>query len=51
MILDLPPDFIHTIQNAFEGKGKRWLDTLPGLLAEASHRWELTDIRPVPNLS
>lgn len=35
MILDLPPDFIQTIQNAFERKGKRWLDTLPGLLAEA----------------
>jgi len=35
MILDLPTDFIQTIQNAFERKGQRWLDTLPGLLAEA----------------
>jgi streptomycin 6-kinase len=51
MMPDLPPDFIRTIQNAFQGKGAGWLKALPGLLEEASCRWNLTDIRPVPDLS
>jgi len=51
MMPKLPPDFIWTIQNAFQGEGKGWLETLPALLEEASRRWDLTDIRPVPNLS
>ena len=51
MMPKLPPDFIWTIQNAFQGEGKGWLETLPALLEEASCRWNLTDIRPVPKLS
>ena len=51
MILDLSQEFIQTIKNTFGEDGKRWLDSLPGLLEEASHGWELTDIRPVSNLS
>ena len=51
MMPKLPPDFIRTIQNAFQGKGKGWLESLPALLEEASRRWNLTDIQPVPNLS
>ncbi len=51
MMPNLPPDFIQTIQNAFQGEGKGWLESLPDLLAEASRRWNLTDIQPVPNLS
>ncbi len=51
MMLDLPPNFIQTIQNTFQGKGQHWLESLPDLLEEASHRWGLTDIQPVSNLS
>ena len=50
-MLDLPPDFIRTIQNTFGEDGKRWLASLPALLEEASRRWGLADIQPVPNLS
>lgn len=51
MMSELPLEFIQTIQNAFEGDGKSWLKSLPALLEEASKRWNLTDIQPVPNLS
>ena len=51
MMPELPTDFIWTIQNAFQGEGKGWLETLPALLEEASRRWDLTNIQPVPNLS
>ncbi|GAB4429166.1 MAG: aminoglycoside phosphotransferase family protein [Anaerolineales bacterium] len=49
--MNLPPDFIQTIQNTFQRNGKAWLSELPDLIAEASRRWDLTDIQPVPNLS
>jgi len=48
---DLSPEFIQTIKNTFGEDGKRWLESLPGLLDEASRRWGLTDIQPVSNLS
>ena len=51
MMPELPLEFIQTIQNAFEGDGNSWLKSLPALLEEASQRWNLTDIQPVPNLS
>lgn len=51
MMLDLPPNFIQTIQNTFQGEGQRWLDSFPNLLDNASRRWRLTDIQPVSNLS
>jgi streptomycin 6-kinase len=50
-MLDLPPEFIRTIQNTFGEDGKRWLDSFPALLTEATRRWGLTEIQPVPNLS
>ena len=50
-IPDLSTEFIQTIQNTFGDDGKRWLESLPSLLDEASRRWALTDIRPVPDLS
>lgn len=50
-MLDLPPEFIQTIQNVFQGKGRYWLASFPNLLEEATRRWGLTDIQPVPNLS
>jgi streptomycin 6-kinase len=50
-MLTLPPEFIQTIEGAFKGKGRRWLVALPGYLEQASQRWHLTDIRPLPDLS
>lgn len=49
--LKLPSEFIQTIQNTFDEDGRRWLASLPALLDQAARRWDLTDIRPVPNLS
>jgi streptomycin 6-kinase len=51
MMVELPPEFVHTVQNSFGGNRKYWLDSFPALLEEAARRWGLTDIRPVPNLS
>ena len=48
---DLPPEFIQTIKNTFGADSQRWLESLPALLEEASRRWDLTNIRPVSNLS
>ena len=49
--LNLSPEFFQTIQNTFGEDGKRWLESLPVLLNEASRRWGLTDIQLVSNLS
>lgn len=49
--MNLPPEFIATIQNTFREEGKAFLDALPESVAEASMRWGLTDVRPVPALS
>ncbi len=51
MMLDLPPKFVQTIQQTYQKEGRGWLESLPGLLDEASRRWGLTDIQPVPQLS
>ncbi|MGD8406947.1 MAG: hypothetical protein PVJ21_25030 [Anaerolineales bacterium] len=51
MMLKLPPKFVETIKNTFGAEGERWLKAFPTLLDEASRRWGLTDIQPVPNLS
>lgn len=49
--MNLPPDFVRTIQNTFDTDGSAWLFALPDLLTETSHRWNLTDITPVSKLS
>ncbi|RJP48294.1 MAG: hypothetical protein C4586_09415 [Anaerolineaceae bacterium] len=49
--MNLPPDFIKTIQNVFGEEGREWLTQLPDLIAYASERWGLTEIQAVPNLS
>ena len=49
--MNLPADFIQTIQNVFGEKGKMLLTKLPSLIDEVSQRWGLTDVQPVPNLS
>lgn len=49
--MQFPEPFTSNIRHAFAGTGEKFLATLPSLIEEASHRWELTDIQPVPNLS
>jgi streptomycin 6-kinase len=47
----LPPEFISTIQNVHQEEGHAFLNALPGLIAEASRRWDLMDVQPAPTLS
>ena len=49
--MKLPPDFIHTIENTYGEDGKQLIANLPVLVEETSQRWDLTDVKPVPNLS
>ena len=49
--MHLSPEFIQTIKNTFGADGEAWLASFPDLVAEASRRWDLTDITPVQNLS
>lgn len=49
--MNLPANFIRTIQNTFANRGRAWLEALPDLIAQASRRWDLTDIQLVPDLS
>ncbi len=49
--MNLSHEFITTIQNTFSDKGKSWLASLPDLIDEASRRWCLTNVQPIPNLS
>ena len=49
--MNLPQEFITTIQNAFGENGRTWLAALPDLIHEASRQWSLTNVQPVPNLS
>lgn len=49
--MNLPSAFISTIQNTFQEDGYAFLKALPGMIAEASRRWDLSEIQPVPALS
>jgi hypothetical protein len=49
--MSLPPEFISNIQNAFHEEGVAFLKALPDSIAEASAKWDLTDIQPAPILS
>ena len=49
--MNLPPEFISTIQNTYREEGHAFLKALPELIAEASARWGLTDVQPAPTLS
>lgn len=51
MEFDLPHGFIKTIQTGFGNRGDPWLERLPDLVCEAARVWNLTEIKPVPNLS
>ena len=49
--MNLPPEFISNVQGVLLEDGRRYVDALPDLVAEASAQWGLTDVQPVPNLS
>jgi streptomycin 6-kinase len=49
--MNLPPDFIKTVHSTFGDDGRDMLAHLPKLIADASARWGLTDVQPIPNLS
>lgn len=49
--MNLPLEFIQTIESVFEEDGKRFIQNLPDLIADASARWQLGDVQPVSNLS
>lgn len=49
--MNLPPEFVSNIQNVFKENGYAFLKALPDLIAEASLRWNLTDVQPAPTLS
>src|ERR1041385_6988215 len=49
--MNLPPEFISNIQNTFGEAGHIFLNELPEHIAEASARWQLTDVQPAPTLS
>jgi streptomycin 6-kinase len=38
----LPETFVHNIVTSFGDSGRRYLDELPGLIIEATQRWDLT---------
>lgn len=49
--MNLPPEFISTITNTFGEEGEELINNLQALIVEASNRWNLTDVHPVPMLS
>jgi streptomycin 6-kinase len=49
--LNLPSEFISTIQNTFQEDGHAFLKVLPEMIAEASARWDLIEVQPSPALS
>ncbi len=49
--MNLSPEFISTIRNTFREAGYAFLEALPVSIEEASARWNLTDVHPVPTLS
>jgi streptomycin 6-kinase len=51
MHLSLPSGFTSNIQNTFREAGHAFLQALPESIAEASNRWNLVGVQPVPTLS
>jgi len=49
--MNLPPEFVSNVQGVLQEDGRRYVDALPDLVAEASAQWGLTNVQPVPNLS
>lgn len=49
--IHLPTEFIQTIKNTFGEAGGQFIANLSESVHEASQRWGLTDVQPVPTLS
>ena len=49
--MNLPAEFVSNIQNTFREDGYAFLEALPDSIAEASAKWNLTDVQPAPTLS
>ncbi|MGA2489300.1 MAG: aminoglycoside phosphotransferase family protein [Anaerolineales bacterium] len=47
MTLNLPPDFVRNIRQAFALEADGWLAELPNLLTQAAHRWDLELGKPL----
>jgi streptomycin 6-kinase len=47
----IPPDFIHNATTYFGETGLEWIDNLPNHISRCQRAWQLTDLRPVENLS
>jgi streptomycin 6-kinase len=51
MEMNLPPEFVSNIRNVFKNRGDVFLAALPDLITQASAKWGLTNVEPVPTLS
>jgi streptomycin 6-kinase len=49
--VNLPDPFARRIENTFGDRGRLFLRSLPGLIDEAAHRWQLSDLHPLERLS
>jgi hypothetical protein len=49
--VNLPAEFVSTIQNTFREEGDAFLKALPFSISEASAKWGLTNVHPSPVLS
>ncbi len=49
--MNLPSEFINNIEGGFGEAGRYFLANLPAAIEEASRRWGLTNVQPVPTLS
>ncbi len=49
--MNLPSDFTSNIRNVFGERGNAFLAALPDSIAEASVKWDLTNVQPAPALS
>lgn len=49
--MNLPPEFISNIRGVFREQGDAFLEALPDSIAQASEKWGLTNVHPVPTLS
>ena len=49
--MNLPSEFINNIEGTFGEAGRQFLANLSASVYEASQKWNLTDVQPVPTLS
>lgn len=49
--MNLPIEFIRNVEGGFGEAGRQFIASLPASIHEASQRWGLTNVQPVPTLS